>query len=157
MAEISQNKSGVVQSLNVTPNVYYEGLLLETSEGVLQVNFPTEGSATVTEVAAPASIITVEIEPRETHGQPAHPVFELVRLINGETGKSSVEAGDDQFSGTVESLNYALHCEVNGAILHTGDFVQVKPHGAAALALSVGMNIKATGPVKPMVGGHRVI
>jgi hypothetical protein len=161
MAKSANKKSGIVQFFNVSPKGHYEGLLLESDDEVFQVNFPVEWSATVADVAKPGTHITVEIEPRETHGHPSHPVYELIHLSNGEGKKSSTRAvnarGSGHFSGTVERLNYALHGQVNGAILNTGDFLHVKPHGAAALALAVGMKVKATGSVTPMAGGHRVI
>lgn len=161
MAKSANKKSGIVQSFNVSPKGHYEGLLLESDDEVFQVNFPVKWSATVAEIARPGTHITVEIEPRETHGHPSHPVYELIRLSNGEEKHSFTAAanasGSVHLSGTVERLNYALHAEVNGAILDTGDFLHVKPHGAAALALAVGMKVRATGSVSPMVGGHRVI
>jgi hypothetical protein len=46
---------------------------------------------------------------------------------------------------------------VNGALLESGDFLHVKPHGAAALELRAGMKVKGTGSSKPMFDGHRVI
>ena len=161
MAKLAHKRTGTVQSFNVSPKGHYEGLLLRSGDEVLQVNFPGEWSATVAEVATLGSRITVEIEQRETHGHPSHPVYELIHLDSEEKRNSSLDVangpGDGHFSGTVERLNYALHGEVNGAILDTGDFLHVKPHGAAALALAVGMKVKGVGSSKPMVGGNRVI
>ena len=57
----------------------------------------------------------------------------------------------------MERLNFAVHGEVNGAVLDSGDFLHLKPHGAAAIDLTVGINVKGKGPTKPMVGGRRVI
>ena len=94
-------------------------------------------------------------------GHPSHPVYQLVSLKNGDKHQVSVAAfsHDDSnpFSGVVERLNYALHGEVNGGILDTGDFLHLKPQGATALNISVGMKVQGIGSIKPAIGGHRVI
>lgn len=161
MPKTSSKKSAIVQSFNVSPKGSYEGFVLERGEEVFQVNFPQEWSATIAEIAPPGSRITVEMEPREVHGHPSHPVYELIEVRNSQNRTFSLNepygSCNGHFAGTVERLNYALHGEVNGAILETGDFLHVKPHGAVALELEVGMQVKGTGPSKPMIGGHRVI
>jgi hypothetical protein len=161
MTKVAHKKTGIVQSFNVSPKGHYESLLLESGDEVVQVNFPAEWSATVAEIASPGNRVIVEIESRETHGHPSHPVYEMILLSNPEKIDSSVDVvnglTNGHFSGTVKRLNYALHGEVNGAILDTGDFLHVKPHGAAALELAVGMKVKGSGSSKPIVGGQRVI
>jgi hypothetical protein len=133
---------------------------MDDAAGLIQINFPREWSATIAELAQPGQKIRAEVEPEETHGHPAHPVYRLLS-IKAEKKTISLEPsnGDvkNSFKGKVERLNYALHGEVNGAILDTGDFLHVKPHGAASLNLEVGMSVKGSGHRKPMVGGHRVI
>ena len=62
-----------------------------------------------------------------------------------------------KFSGRIERLNYALHGEVNGGILESGDFLHLKPEGAQAVGLVVGMAVEARGTTKPMPGGRFVI
>ncbi len=62
-----------------------------------------------------------------------------------------------RFSGRIERLNYALHGEVNGGILESGDFLHLKPEGARAVGLVVGMAVEARGTTKPMPGGCFVI
>ena len=57
----------------------------------------------------------------------------------------------------MQRLNYALHGEVNGAILDSGDFLHLKPHGARVLQLVVGMDVKGVGSTKLATCGHRVI
>lgn len=157
MAQLTRKKSGIVQSFNVSPKGHYEGLLLEDASEIFQVNFGREWGANVLDIAMPGSHITVEVESREAHGEPSHAVYDLINITGEGKGESAVDFADGKFSGVVERLNYALHGEVNGAILNTGDFLHVKPHGAAALALTVGMKIEATGSSKPMIDGHRVI
>jgi hypothetical protein len=59
--------------------------------------------------------------------------------------------------GEVVGLNYAKRGEVNGAILETGDFVHLRPHGAKAIGLKVGQTLEAEGEVRPGWAGCRVI
>ena len=65
--------------------------------------------------------------------------------------------GHGRFAGRIERLNYALHGEVNGGILDSGDFLHLKPEGARAVKLKAGMKVEGRGGIKPMVGGHSVI
>ena len=127
----------------------------------MQINFPQEWGATVADLALPGKTIHAEVEPHEKDGHGCHPVYQLLSLTNDKQGEFSLcgSTGENNghFSGKIERLNYALHGEVNGAILDTGDFLHVKPHGAAVLELTVGMKVKGAGPSKPMIGGHRVI
>jgi hypothetical protein len=53
-------------------------------------------------------------------------------------------------------LNYALHNEVNGGILESGDFLHLKPEGAAAAGLKLGI-AERTGEMEPRTGGCSVI
>jgi hypothetical protein len=66
-----------------------------------------------------------------------------------------IESG--KFSGRVARLNYALHGEVNGGILESGDFLHLKPEGARAVGLKLGLSVKGKGKTKPMADGHLVI
>ncbi len=143
------HKTGTVQSFNVSPKGSYEGLLLKENGRTVQVNFSPDLADNIRSAAAVGETIEFEVEPVETRGEHSHPVYRLMSFKNGNRN------GD--FSGKVLRLNYALHGEVNGGILDTGDFLHLKPHGAAALELAVGMEVKGTGVSKPMVGGHRVI
>ncbi len=154
-------QTGTVQSFNISPKGSYEGFLLESNDGLIQINFRQEWSATVAELAEPGAHIQIKVERYDGDGHPAaHPVYQLVSIGGEETFSLSEAKGaedDGHFSGKVERLNYALHGEVNGAVLDTGDFLHVKPHAAAALNLRAGMHVEGTGTAKPMVGGHRVI
>ena len=88
---------------------------------------------------------------------------ELMKVFIKQGGKDQLSfstsnpSGGARFSVKVERLNYALHGEVNRAILVTGDFLHLKPQGAAALAIAVGMEVKGVGSTKPMISGFRVI
>ena len=120
---------------------------MKMDDEIIQINFRQEFAAEIASVAADGKELTADVEPEETHGHPDHAVFRLLSL-GGNNG---------HFAGKVKHLNYALHGEPNGAILDSGDFLHVKPHGAAALGLKPGMKVKGTGLSKPMFDGHRVI
>ncbi len=141
-------KTGIVAALNVSPKGFYDGFLLKTKKETIQINLPggsdRDGGGDV--VPEAGSRLTVDVEPEEPHGEPAHEVFRLVRKHGGH-----------QFAGRIASLNYALHGEVNGGILDSGDFLHVKPHGAKALGLKVGLNVAGFGKTKPMTGDKVVI
>ena len=160
MHKNENEKRGTVQSFNISPKGSYEGLLVESKGEVIQVNFPLEWSASIAGIAAPGQQVHLEVEPHEQHDHGLHPVYRLRSVSNEKKEKfpsSESNHKDGHFTGTVTRLNYALHGEVNGAILDTGDFLHVKPHGANALGLEVGMKVKGTGARKPMVGEHHVI
>jgi hypothetical protein len=146
------HKHGTIQAFNISPKGSYEGLLLQEKGGELvQINFGHEMAAVLSESGHVGDPISLDVEAEPAHGKPSHPVFRLVAMKGGNGN------GGGHFSGTVARLNYALHGEVNGGILDTGDFLHLKPHGAAALDLKVGMNVSGLGKAKPMVGGHSVI
>lgn len=144
--------------MNVSPKGFYEGFLLKSGKKIVQVNLPKEQLHTFAEGWAPDSEIAVEVEAEEPWGEPEHEVYRLVRVLdNGgrKDGRDNNQPG--KFSGRIERLNYALHGEVNGGILESGDFLHLKPEGARAVGLAVGMEVKASGTTKPMPGGHFVI
>jgi hypothetical protein len=139
-------KSGTVEALNVSPKGHYEGFLLRTGKHLIQINFGKHGEHAAEQLKA-GDEVTAEVEAEEPHGEPAHRVYRLVRLAGGGS----------EFSGAVERLNYALHGEVNGGILESGDFLHLKPEGARAAGIKVGLKVKGRGARKPMVGGKSVI
>ena len=144
---VVMEKTGIVQAFNVSPKGTLEGLLMKIDGGVIQINFRQEFATEISSVAVEGKELRVDVEPEEAHGHPNHPVFRLL----------SLGGNNAPFAGKVKRLNYALHGEVNGAILDSGDFLHVKPHGAAALDLKPGTNVKGTGSSKPMFNGNRVI
>jgi hypothetical protein len=143
-------KKGSIQSLNVSPKGFYEGFLLKTSKGTIQVNLPKEQAHGLDQEWQPGSELAVEVELEEPWGMPEHPVYRLAHPIESKNASG-------KFSGRVERLNYALHGEVNGGILESGDFLHLKPEGARAVGLKPGLSVKGNGKTKPMVGGHLVI
>lgn len=140
-------KHGIVRTFNVSPKGGLEGLLMESDGEIIQINFRPEWANDIAAAAAEGKELKAEVEAEEKHGQASHNVFRLTGL-GGHNGR---------FSGKVKHLNYALHGEANGAILESGDFLHVKPHGAAALGLKPGMKVKGVGRTKPMFDGHQVI
>jgi hypothetical protein len=151
-------KTGTLQSLNVSPKGYYEGFLLKSGKEIIQINWPKEHLQRFAGGWPLDSQISVDVESEEARGAPAHQVFKLIRMIgNGHQEKGQDSLLSRQFSGRVERLNYALHGEVNGAILDSGDFLHLKPEGARAVGLEVGMAVEAHGKTKLMPGGRFVI
>ncbi len=145
-------KTGTIEALNVSPKGFYEGFLLRAGQKLVQINLPKHDHALAEKGLEAGKKITVEVEPEKRHGEPTHEVFRLLSVA-GIDGDSATR----QFSGRIERLNYALHGEVNGGILDSGDFLHLKPEGARALKLKLGMQVEGHGRTKPMVDGHSVI
>jgi hypothetical protein len=151
-------KTGTLQSLNVSPKGFYEGFLLKSHKEIIQINLPKEHLHSFADGWPSNGEISVEVEAEEPWGAPAHKVFRLVRVMdNGHRKTEDDPHLRKTFSGRIERLNYALHGEVNGGILESGDFLHLKPEGARAVGLAVGMAIEARGTTKPMPGGRFVI
>jgi hypothetical protein len=145
-------KSGIVQSFNISPKGTYEGLLLKDKNTTVQINFPPHLSSVISESVKVGSKLQVSATDWPTDKPQDHPVFELVEV----EGKALNES-NGSFSGVITRLNYALHGEVNGGILDSGDFLHLKPKGAAAVGIEVGLKVKGHGSRKPMVGNKSVI
>ena len=151
-------KTGTIEALNVSPKGFYEGFLLRTGKRLAQINLPKKERGMSAEQLKVGETIAVEAESEESHGKPAHQVFRLIRLLdtNGHSRKNDTTMPRD-FSAIVVGLNYALHGEVNGGILDSGDFLHLRPEGARAVKLKTGMQVEGRGSTRPMVGGHLVI
>jgi hypothetical protein len=149
-------RTGTVEALNVGPRGFYEGFLLKTDQGIVQINLPKEGS--FGDFLASGDEVSVEVAAVRAHGERHHPVFRLLRLTNHtEDRRETRNADDHRFSGRVKQLNYSLQGEVNGAILESGEFLYVEPECAREVGLALGMNVTGFGIRKPMIGSHRVI
>jgi hypothetical protein len=94
----------------------------------VQINLP-KGEFIWGKILTSGEQLTVEIEPEQPQGKPEHAVFSLVRLlgVNGHLAEGGDKHGSRRFSGSIVRLNYALHGEVNGGILDSGDFLHLKP------------------------------
>jgi hypothetical protein len=121
---------GEVTAFNISPKGHIEGVLLRTSSGRAQVNFPKRGSEALPGSMKVGSKVALQVELKSDEEE--HPVYELC----------DAEA---EVTGTVVGLNYALHGEVNGCHLDDGTFVHLKPEGAKRHALRVGNKVRATG------------
>jgi len=151
-------KTGIIEALNISPKGFYEGFLLRAGKQLVQINLPKHDHALSQTGLEQGQKITVELEPEKPHGEPEHEVFRLVDLAGTKGASADVpHRGTGHFSGCIERLNYALHGAVNGGILESGDFLHVKPEGARALKLKLGMRVEGRGRKKPMVDGHSVI
>ena len=158
MSKKQLNRKGTVQSFNFSPKGSYEGLLLKTADEIIQVNFPREHSEQMSAFAPEGSELRVALEAwEESKGPAEHPVYRLGSASNGKGEEFPGAQHDGSFSGKISRLNYALHGEVNGGVLDSGDFLHLKPHGAAALKIRVGLHVKGVGSSKPMPGGGHVI
>jgi hypothetical protein len=162
MSNTVLHKQGIVEAFNISPHGAYEGLLLRMKNEIMQINFPQQFGATIAGLTREGEELDAKVLPEKVKGSPSHPVYRLVSFTSGKERKkfSFADAGSNRmqtFSGRVQRLNYALHGEVNGATLDSGDLLHVKPHGARALQLDVGMDVNGVGSTKLATCGHRVI
>ncbi|MDQ6676471.1 MAG: hypothetical protein M3Z09_04155 [Acidobacteriota bacterium] len=159
MPEGTKEVTGKVQSFNISPKGMYEGLLLETAKGVVQVNFPPEAGAVISGAVEEGVKIALAVQEEIDERPSDHPVFRLIG-INDLKHKSlglQGEPGPAQVDGVVQRINYARHGEPNGAILETGDFIHLKPEGAKAVDLKIGMKMSVQGETRHSSVPHRVI
>lgn len=127
---------GRVRAFNLSPKGAVEGALIETEDGLAQINLEKGQSPSPAWKEGAALEVRAIAEP--SHGK--HDVYKLA----GE---------DDQVSGRVERVNYARHAEPNGFVLDDGTFVHLKPEGAKRFqAINVGDRVRARGRVT--VGDH---
>jgi hypothetical protein len=149
-----QTIEGVIRAFNISPKGSFEGVLLDTSGGVIQVNFGPDAAPGGLE---PGRSVVLEVEEdHHAHKHPDgdHPVFLFVAI----PGRPEEGAdGTTRVSGTVQRLNYARHGEPNGVVLNTGDFIHLKPDGMKRHGLTVGQSVTAAGEARPSATGHRVI
>jgi len=129
MAKKKLSLNGKVVAHNISPKGQVEGLMVETKDGLVQINLPKDGG-TVVEVGKRASF---EAEPHEREG--VHSVY-----------LSSDPAGDVE--GRVVRFNYSRHGEVNGYHLDDRTFIHVKPDGARRAKVDIGDRIRASGTRK---------
>ena len=150
------NIEGTLSQFNYSPKGSYEALIVTTKKGPVQVNFEPDQADVLAATLKTGGKVSFKTGPAHEKSDAVHPVCQLIGLkVHGKAVKLAPEI---QVTGTVERLNYALHGEVNGVVLDTGDFVHLKPHGARALRLEVGQTLQAGGRTQPMLfGEHRVM
>jgi hypothetical protein len=121
---------GKVIAHNISPKGHVEGALVDTPEGLAQINFSKHGTEELSRSAKVGASIDLAVELEDAEGD--HPVYRASDPIGVVTG-------------AVVRLNYARHGEVNGYHLDDGTFVHVKPEGAKRYKLRVGDQITAEG------------
>ena len=150
--------SGKVLQYNLSPKGHYEGMLIESNSGTVQVNFPKDGNSynpVQHKIGKLISIIATSFEEAKER-KSEHPVYDF-KAMDGKKDDKNPKLFDGFIKGKVISLNYALHGEVNGAIIDSGDFVHVKPEGADAIKLKLGQEISVEGKSRPTSLPHLII
>ncbi len=121
---------GKILAFNINPKGRIEGVLVETTAGTVQINFPKHAAeilARSMEVGAQAYLLG-ELETKEGE----HPVYTAC----GEEAEAK---------GTIVRLNYSPHGEVNGYHLDEGTFLYINPEEKKKCKLRMGDKVKATG------------
>jgi hypothetical protein len=121
---------GRVLSHNVSPKGHVEGILVESDDGVVQVNYPKHAAANLARRLPVGSAVELSVDFEDDGGD--HLVY-VARDMPA------------QVTGSVVRFNYALHGEVNGYHLDDGTFVHVKPDGARRYKVKLGDRIVAAG------------
>ena len=156
LAHVLMNIEGTLAQFNYSPKGGYEALIVTTKKGPVQVNFEPDQAGVLAATLKTGGKVSFKTGPAHEKDDAVHPVCQLISVkVRGKTLKLEPKI---QVTGNVERLNYALHGEVNGVVLDTGDFVHLKPHGARALSLAVGDKLQADGRTQPMLfGEHRAM
>ncbi len=162
--QANQVLKGQILSYNLSPKGVPEGIILQTADGTVQVNFDSELAGQVTQFATEGQAVVIDARPdAERHADAVHPVFTLLRLSTGSNDNAVLvtkgEAETDiTVRGKIIRLNHARRGEINGAILDTGEFVHLRPHGVKAIGgVALGDMLEAQGEVRPGWSGHKVI
>lgn len=147
---------GTHTHFNYSPKGGYEALILATAKGPVQVNFERHHAGVLAAALKPGIKVSLKVAPMDDLEAPEHPVYQLQTLhVRGQALELEPQV---QIKGTIQRLNYTLHGEVNGALLDTGDFVHLRPHGARALRLAPGQPLRASGQSRPLLfGPHRAL
>lgn len=151
---------GIVQSYNISPKGMFEGLIMQSGEKLIQVNFEPEAGAYISAHFPEGKTISLKASMHhdEKKGVATHPVYHLESFDDAKQKTVKLHAGEKiSAAGKVKRLNYSLHGQINGAVLDNGDFVHVKPHGAQKIGIEVGQEISVEGEVRPSFVSHRVI
>jgi hypothetical protein len=126
----AQQLRGKVLAFNISPKGEIEGALLETNDGLSQVNFPRHNARLLAQSMRVGGRVEMKVELENNDG--AHPVY-------------LTDAEDTDAEGVIVGLNHALHGEVNGYHLEDGTFLHVKPDRAKKYKLRIGDKVKAAG------------
>jgi hypothetical protein len=121
---------GKVVAFNFSPKGHIEGALVDTDEGIAQLNFMRHAESMLGHSIHAGAVLDVAVELDSEKGD--HPVY---RVVDEEA----------KITGEIVRLNYSTHGEVNGYHLDEGTFVHVKPHGARKYDLHVGQRVVVIG------------
>ena len=147
---------GTLTHFNHSPKGSFESLILSTRKGAVQVNFQSYQASALVTALKEGEKVSLDADRLEDGHHSPHPVYQLVGLK--QKGAALDLAATVRVKGVVTRLNHALHGEVNGAVLDSGDFVHLKAGGAKAIGLVIGQTLRASGSACPMLfGGHRAI
>lgn len=136
MAKKKLSLTGKVVAHNYSPKGEIEGLMVDTKDGLAQLNLPKHGGP----IVDIGKKISLEVDPHDQEGD--HPVYLMAE-------------SPDTLEGRVERFNYSRHGEVNGYHLANGTFVHVKPDGARRSKVAIGDRIRASGQRKQ--GAHAIV
>jgi hypothetical protein len=155
----STQVSGIVQSYNLDRRGSINGLIIKDGDQLAQLNVPPD-QATALKAAAPVGQ-KIEATAMTERSDADHAVYR-VQSLKGADGKELKiddpgEGKPMHVEGTVKSLNYSPRGDADGAILDTGDFVQMGPGAARDAALAVGQKLSVDGNTRPMSDGHNII
>ena len=151
--------TGTVESFNYGPHGSPSGIMLKADGKVMQVNCPPDVGVALL-AAAPVGD-EVKVTAIEARAKADHPVYHLIQLTNSKgqsfVGGPGAAGAMVHLEGTVKTLNYGPHGDVDGAILDSGDFVLIGPPTAEALKLAPGQKLTLDGSARPMLVGHNII
>jgi hypothetical protein len=166
-----QTLKGVVERFNYRPKGGYESVLIESADKLAQVNFPPHMAAEVAKAVATGDQISVVAVAGKSKGD--HSVYRLQKFTTAKgeeivmlkpkpgeqppPGEQPKPGNVGKIEGVVKYLNYARHGEVNGAVLESGDFVHLGPHGAELVKPAIGQKLSVEGAAATMADGHLVI
>lgn len=143
---------GVVEYLNFSPKGAYEAIILKTGKERVQVNFPPEWSEQIANIVQSGDRVTAEVEDYDDDRSGQHRVYSLLSL-SGAKGLQIGGLSGNVITGKVERINFAKHGEPNGAVLDSGHFIHLKPHGARAIGLKIGQVLEVEGNTKSRTQG----
>ena len=153
---------GVCKQLLFSPKGGVEGALVKIKGGVVQVTVPPHEGEALAQATRPGRQLRVlavpDRSPKAAAG--AHAVYKFRAFADaaGQAIKHAVpDPGHFAINGVVASWHYARHGEPNGVVLETGEFIHMRPHGVAAVAVDIGSKLSAIGKLRMTVLGTRML
>jgi hypothetical protein len=151
--------SGIVDGYNLDPRGSVNGIMLKDGDHLSQLNLPPDQGAAIAAAAPVGQKIDATGLTERANGD--HAIYRLVSLTGADGKEITIMGPEDgtvaHVEATVKSLNYTPRGDVDGAILDSGDFLQLGPGAAKDVGLAIGQKIVADGKERPMVAGHNII